>query len=138
MWIGHHLAFRAGGLTTCSDARSALVERCAHGIGFARPPRQPGLAMRLKTYSGTGGCMVRATICFYLMAMPGALWKCAKPPYPRLSTRRPMTSKSARGATDSSKTPVMTYPDYVGTPKPSPATIYPGQESASAGNTGPY
>ena len=75
---------------------------------------------------------------FYRIAIAMSLWKWDKAPYARLSTRRPMTSKSARGETDSSKTQVMTYPGYAWILKYSPPTIYHGQGLASGSHTGPW
>ena len=78
---------------------------------------------------------------FYRLAIALEPRELHKDAYARLSTRPPMTSKSARGATDSSKTQVMTYPYHGRTPKPSPPTIYliyPGQDSAWGSHTSSY
>ena len=45
-WIGYQLEFRASGLTAGSDMRSAARRAVLVRIGFARPQREPAIAMR--------------------------------------------------------------------------------------------
>ena len=62
IWIGHHLVFRAGGLSECSDARSAPVERCAYEMGFVPFTAPVGLPVIEKVDSCTRAPCPRARI----------------------------------------------------------------------------
>ena len=73
IWICHRLAFGAGGLTTCSDARSAPVERYARGIPLCNFLSSRAISMRKETNSGTPHMPLRAAICFFSHSYrPGA------------------------------------------------------------------
>ena len=121
------MAFRAGGLTTCSDARSAPAERCACEMTVSNFQRERAITKRPNSIAA------RTTYpCVRLSSLSAWLWPVLLEVVQNLRTRvshtrRPMTPIGARGETTSSETQVMTYPYCVGILKHSPPTIHHGQ-----------
>ena len=110
------------------ESWSSAVERENHAYGgFARPQREPGIAMRKQTDRRTQWHVVSAPICLFPHGYGRfSLWTrktyLARAP---LDVRR--SCVGARGEATSSQNQVMTYPYYVKILKPSPPTIYHGQ-----------
>ena len=124
MRIGHHLVFRAGGLSEWPDARSAPPHRVLSGVRV----RIGCIASTLRTGHSCDDLnswprSPHTPECSQLFRSSQLCPPRSHPPRPK----QPTTPIEARGKTTSSKNQVMTYPCCVGILKHSPPTVYHGQ-----------